>query len=69
MEQKLAEFRARRQAEKAAKNDQGAGSQPRSPTAVAAQSETLATADSQHPKEAESNRVPTQSSQTRVSHH
>lgn len=69
MEQKLAEFRARRQAERVVKVDQGAGTQPRSPTAADAQSDTLATADSQQPKETENNQVSTQSSQTRVSHH
>lgn len=69
MEQKLAEFRARRQAERVAKVDQGVGTEPSSPTAVAVQPDTLATADSPHPKETKNNKVSTQSSQTKVSHH
>lgn len=71
MEQKLAEFRARRQAERANKKDQCAETQPTSPTTADtyAQSDATATADSQQPKETENNPVSTQSSQTKVSHH
>ncbi|XP_040919613.1 SAYSvFN domain-containing protein 1 [Toxotes jaculatrix] len=60
MEQKLAEFRARRQAENAAKTDQGAGPQDTAPT-VAAQPETASRADRQ---QTENNRAAAHSSQT-----
>ncbi|XP_039981211.1 SAYSvFN domain-containing protein 1 [Xiphias gladius] len=64
MEQKLAEFRARRQAGNAAKKDQGAGPEHPEPDhepTVAAHPDTSSTADRQQTK---NNRAAAQSSQT-----
>lgn len=66
MEQKLAEFRARRQAGNAAKKDQGAGPEHPEPDhepTVAAHPDTSSTADRQ---QTENNRAAAQSSQTQV---
>lgn len=68
MEQKLAEFRARRQAENAARKSQSAAPQSREETVTdtADQSEETSTADSQQPVErTENNQAATHSSQSR----
>lgn len=66
MEQKLAEFRARRQAEHAVKKDEGAGPQCTAQT-VAAPAETTSTSDSeQTEEEAENSRDSPQSSTRKV---
>nr|XP_020459504.1 SAYSvFN domain-containing protein 1 [Monopterus albus] len=65
MEQKLAEFRARRQAENAVKMDQSAGTQPGVPTDTAAQSDTTPIPDRQRLEEPENRRASTRSSQSK----
>lgn len=68
MEQKLAEFRARRQAEKTVKASQGAaGLQTREQTAagMADQSDPAPAADSQQPEETENNRAAAHNSESR----
>lgn len=67
MEQKLAEFRARRQAENAVRKDTSTGPQCRDPS-VAAQAETTSTSDSQQTEqEAENSINSAQSSPKKVS--
>lgn len=69
MEQKLAEFRARRQAEKAAQKSETTGSQSRGETAAdtAAQCDKTPTADSLRPEDrARNNQTATDGSQSSV---
>lgn len=69
MEQKLAEFRARRQAEKAAQKSETTGSQSRGETAAdtAAQCDKTPTADSLQPEDtARNNQTATDGSQSSV---
>ncbi|XP_038582693.1 SAYSvFN domain-containing protein 1 [Micropterus salmoides] len=67
MEKKLAEFRARRQAEKAVRKDESAGQQCIAQTSgdSAAQADTTSSADSQEAEETETSKDSTQSSESK----